>query len=143
LVTFRHKRFRLDPESNWVFTARQIEKTPVRTYGRLRRDEQGRLVLRYRPWLVLPARTLALPAGRYVVGRGLFYPEIRRLEGREEPAQLTLPPCYRTKEEEVARLYQCVAVQDIGLRRGLKAAWTWVRSLFGSRRPVTPVATPA
>ena len=117
-----------------MFTARRIEKTPIRSYGRLARDEQGRLVLTYRPWLVLPVRQQVLPAGCYFVGRGLFYPEIRRVEGDEATAQLTLPPCYRTHEEEVTQIYNLAPVEDIGLRKGFKAIWRWLKGLFG-RKP--------
>lgn len=133
LLTFRRKRFQPDATTNWVFTARSMAKTPVRTYGKLSRDEQGRLVLTYRPWLVLPVQQLVLPEGRYFVGRGLLYPEIWKVEGEEEQAQLTLPPRYRTHEEEVARIYALAAVQDIGLRKGLKNMWCWLKGLFGSR----------
>jgi len=66
----------MEPESNWMFTAREVNKTPIRTYGRLSRGPQGELVLSYRPWLILPRRTLTLPSGKYAVGRGLFYSEI-------------------------------------------------------------------
>ena len=46
-----------------MFLARKINKVPARTYGKLLRDEKGSLVLQYRPWLVLPERTLVLPEG--------------------------------------------------------------------------------
>ena len=140
-LTFRRARFQPDAKENWMFTARPIEKTPIRTYGRLARDEQGRLVLTYRPWLVLPVRRLVLPEGRYFVGRGLFYPELRRAEGKESTAQLTLPPRYQTHEEEVARIYGLAPVEDVGLRKGFKAIWSWWRGLFG-RKP-KPLAVAA
>jgi hypothetical protein len=131
LATLRHTRFRPDPAENWAFTSRKIAGAPVRTYGTLRCDPEGRLQFRYRPWLILPSRTLLLPAGRYMVGRGLLYPELRRLEGGESEAQLTWPAHCRTHEAELARLYQCVSVQDIGLRKGLKTIWGWLKGLFG------------
>ncbi|MBI5383735.1 MAG: hypothetical protein HZA90_03520 [Verrucomicrobia bacterium] len=133
-LTFRRVRFQPSPTVNWVFTARKIEKVPIRTCGRLSRDEQGRLVLNFRPWLVLPRRTLVLPEGKYFVGRGLFYPEVRKIEGEEEPTQLTLPPRYRTHEEEFAKAYELGAVQDIGLRKGFKNLWRWLKGLFGFRK---------
>jgi len=45
LVTFRETRFKVEPDSNWMFTAREVNKTPIRTYGRLSRGPQGELVL--------------------------------------------------------------------------------------------------
>jgi hypothetical protein len=131
LLTFRHRRFAPAPGPDWVFTARKIGKTPVRTYGTLARDEQGRLVLRYRPWLVLAQRELVLPAGRYFVGRGLFYPEVHRIEGADSRGQLALPPRYRTHEEDLAHRLALGPVENIGLRKGLKALWDWLQGLFG------------
>jgi hypothetical protein len=138
LVTFRHRRFRPAPERCWAFTARQIERAPVRTLGRLMRDDRGGLALHYRPWLVLPRRTLALPPGNRFVGRGLFYPEIRRRAGAEAEAELTLPPRYRSHEEELARLQQFDSVQDIGLRRGLQAVCAWLKGVCGYGRKSLP-----
>jgi hypothetical protein len=131
-LTLRWKRHQVHPESNWVFTARAIDKTPARTYGRLTRDDAGRMVLRYRPWLILPARSLSLPVGNYFVGRGLFYPEVHRAEGEDSQAQLILSPCYRTHEEAFRSAYGLRSVQDIGLRRGLKSLWRWLKSMVSS-----------
>ncbi len=134
-LTLRRKRFKPEPVSNWAFTARKLEKTPVRTYGQVTREDQGQLVFRYRPWLIFPARSVRLPAGEYFVGRGLFYPEVHRVEGEESRAQLMLPPRQRTHEEEFSRIYSLGPVQDIGLRRGLKNLWRWLKSMvsFGSK----------
>jgi hypothetical protein len=126
-----------------MFTARKMEQTPVRTYGKVERDEQGRLVMHYRPWLVLPGRKLVLPSGGYFVGRGLFYPEIRRVEGEESQAQLTLPPRYRGHEEELTQILGFAPAQDIGLLRGLKGLWRWFRGLFGHREKRPLAAAPA
>ena len=64
-----------------MFLGRKTEKVPTRTFGKLSRNDKGELVFNYRPWLVLPQRTLVLPAGNYETGRGLFYSEILRVEG--------------------------------------------------------------
>jgi hypothetical protein len=116
-----------------MFTARQLEGVPIRTYGKLRRGDGQSLVFHYRPWLFLPARTLVLPKDRYAVGRGLSYPEVMRLngDGGKVESMFVLPPRYRTHEEEVARAYALGPVVDVGILRGLKAIWGWVKSLFG------------
>lgn len=90
--TFRRARFTPDPKENKMFLARKIDKVPTRTYGRLSRNEAGRLVLRYRPWLVLPERTLLLPEGRYFVGKGAFFTEIQQLVDDDTKSALLLPP---------------------------------------------------
>ena len=134
-LTWRHRRIAPGAAAPWVFTARRIGKAPVRTLGRLSLEPDGRLLLRYRPWLVLPERVLTLPSGQCFVGRGLLFPEIRQMEGGMERAQLSLPPRYRTHEEAIARQFRLAGVQDIGLRRGTKAVWQWLKNLFGRRQP--------
>ncbi len=127
--TGRKNRFKPDVKENKMFLGRKIEKTPTRTYGKLSRNEKGELIFNYRPWLVLPARTLVLPAGNYEAGRGLFYSEILRVEGDSAKTVILLPPRYRGHEEEIAKIYQFAGVRDVGLR----AAWAWFKSLFGGK----------
>lgn len=139
-LTFRRKRFKPDPLVNWAFTAQKIAKTPIRTYGKLTRTAEGRFVLAYRPWLFLKERTLELPADPHAVGRGFINPQIVKIEDDETKAILSFPPRYRTHEEELGRLYK-LDVQDVGLLRGFKAAWRWLKELFGfSPPPQTAVA---
>jgi hypothetical protein len=130
LFTLRHKRSKPDPAVNTAFTARRLNKVPVRTYGKLVRDESGRLILKYRPWLVLPERTLTLPAAIYAVGRGLLNPDVVPVEDEWTKSVLTLPPRYLTHEEEVARIYQLAGVRDVGMIKGFKACWQWLRGRF-------------
>ncbi len=130
--TGRKNRFRPDATANKMFLGRKIEKTPTRTYGKLARNDKGELAFTYRPWLVLPARTLILPAGNYEAGRGIFYSEILRVDGDSAKTMILLPPRYLGHEEEVAKVYQLAGVRDVGLR----AAWGWFKSLFGGGRKV-------
>lgn len=135
LLTLRRMRFAPRPDGNWAFTAREIEAVPVRTYGRVRRNEQGALVLRYRPWLVLPPRTLTLPSRTYAVGRGLLHPELLELEGEQASTVLNFPPRCRTHEDQLVRVYALAGVRDVGFR----AVWGWLKELFGAEpRPVAP-----
>ncbi len=131
--TFRSRRFKPAPNGNWMFAARKIEKTPIRTYGKLVRNEPGGLVFEYRPWLVMKPRTLTLPAGTYAVGRGLFYPEIMRVEGENTRTMLVLPPRYRSHEEAVNAAYGLAGIRDVGLLKGFKAIWKWLKGLFGAK----------
>lgn len=125
-ITFRKTRFKVELDANWVFTARQMKKAPIRSYGRLSRSPEGELTLSYRPWLFLPRRSLTLPSGKYAVGRGLFYSEIIALEGDETTTAITLPPRYRSHEEELSSIYRLGGVQDLGMVKGLKAIWNWM-----------------
>ncbi len=132
--TLRRRRFQPDPAGNWLFLARRLGKVPVRTYGRLVREAPGTCVLRYRPWLVLPARTLTLPPEPYAVGRGLFYSEVVKLEGDDARSLLTLPPRYRSHEEELARIYGFAGVRPAGLRAALR----WFTGALGFRPKLQP-----
>jgi hypothetical protein len=131
LLTARQRRFKPQADSNWMFTARPMEEAPVRTYGRLHRDTQGRLVLQYRPWLILPTRELILPPGNYAIGRGLVYPELMQVEGQSTRTILDLSPRYRTHEAELAKIYGLGEVRETGVIKGFKAVWKWFRGLLG------------
>ncbi|MCG3148693.1 MAG: hypothetical protein PCFJNLEI_02138 [Verrucomicrobiae bacterium] len=137
--TFRHKRFKPAPDANWMFTGRKIEKTPIRTYGRLRKDAESKLLFEYKPWLFLPVRTVALPAGRYAIGRGLFCPEIMTVEDKKTRSLLAMPPRYKRHEDEIGRIYGITDIRDVGLLKGLKAIWNWVTG----KSAVEPVIVPA
>ncbi|HEX7653984.1 MAG TPA: hypothetical protein VF607_10785 [Verrucomicrobiae bacterium] len=131
--TGRKNRFHPHPQANRLFLGRKVEKVPTRTYGTLRRNEQGQLVLTYRPWLILPSRTLVLPPGRYEAGCGVFYSEILLVEGESAKTILLLPPRFLGHEAEVATIYQLAGTRDVGLR----AAWAWFKSLFSGKTAVT------
>ncbi|MCX6928892.1 MAG: hypothetical protein NT154_37630 [Verrucomicrobia bacterium] len=126
-VTLRRTRFQPGSSANRMFLAREIDKVPARSYGKLLRDERGNLVLKYHPWLVLPERTLVLPEGRYAVAKGLFYSQIMRVENQGMTEAILLPPRYRGHEEELVSLYGLAGVRDAGLR----AAFRWLKELIG------------
>jgi hypothetical protein len=129
-VTLRRRRFVPDRSANRMFLAREINDVPARTYGTLRRDEQGRLLLQYRPWLVLPKRRLTLAEGSYCIGKGLFYSQIMRMEGEKLSAAVLLPPRYRGHEDELVSAYGLAGVREAGLRAGFR----WLRESLGFRR---------
>ena len=133
ICTFRKYRFKPDAKANKIYLSRKINKVPARTYGKLLRDEKGQLIVNYRPWLVLPQRTLVLPEGNYEAGRGLFYSEIVRVEGAAAKTLILLPPRYRGHEEEIAKIYNFAGVRDVGLL----AAWAWFKSLFAGTKTAT------
>ncbi len=131
-ITGKRKRFKPAPNANWMFTGRKIEKTPIRTYGKLIRDDKGQLTFEYRPWLFMQKRTQTLPVGKYAIGRGLFYPDFLLVDGEKVKALLTMPPRYKGHEQEVAQIYSISDVRDTGLLKGIKAIWRWfTRNLFG------------
>src|SRR5262249_1331659 len=78
--TNRSNRFAPELNGNWMFTAGGLTGAPLRTYGRLFRAEDGQLVFEYGPWILMRKRRVPVPSGHYGVGRGLFYPEMMRLD---------------------------------------------------------------
>lgn len=138
--TFRRHRFMPAANANWIFAARKIGSMPIRTYGKLINDGTGRLTFEYRPWLVLPKKVLVLPEGRYAVGRGLFYPEIMKVEGEDTKTVFILPPRYKGHETDLARACSVSDVRDVGILRGLKAVGSAMRSLFGSKTEAVATA---
>jgi hypothetical protein len=127
IITVRRHRFKPHPTENKMFLSRKIEKVPARTYGRLTRDEQGNLTLKYRPWLVLAERSVTLPAAKYAIGKAVFYSDIHQVEGEKTRTALMLPPRYRGHEDELVKIYNLEGVHPAGLR----AAWQWIKGLFG------------
>jgi len=142
-LTIRRGRFKPAANANWMFTARRIEKTPIRSYGKLIRGEKGELTFEYRPWLFMQKKTLTLPQGKYAVGRGLLYPEIMTVEGEEEKTMLLLPPRYKGHESDLAHAYNITDIRDVGLLKGFKAIWNWMKNLCGFRTKPVAAAAPA
>jgi len=134
-VTFRRKRFTPVEGGNKVFLSRKTLGVPSRTYGKLYRDVGGPLVLKYRPWLFLPQRSVALPEGNYVVAKGMIYSEISREDGEQLKSAVLLPPRYRSHEERLVEIYRLAGVRDAGLR----AAFKWLKQQlgFGASTPAT------
>ena len=127
-LTFRKHRFKVaEKGENLLFSSNTLTKqgVPMRTYGRLRHEpENGKLVFRYRPWLVLPERTTDVKLAAPAVGEGLF---ISSIEDGEETA-FVLPPRYRGHEAAVARAY---SIQGEVRPVGLLKAWSALKELFG------------
>lgn len=138
LLTRRRRRFQPGGESNLLFTARALEGAPIRAYGRLRLRPGGGLEFSYCRWVFFGERRFALPAGHYVVGRGLLYPEISRREGDRFFPLFALSPRYGGHEETLARVYELEGVVEVGWRRGFQAVWRWLRSLLGASSASVP-----
>lgn len=134
--TRRHKRFTPDAVANKLFLGRKINKVPARTYGKLSCNEAGKLVLNYRPLLVLPSRTVELPDGNYAVGCGLLYCEIMRVEGDGAKTTMLLPPRYRGHETELIKIYGLTGTREVGIL----AAWKWLKELCGFKAQPQMVA---
>jgi len=136
--TLRNRRFKLLADGNKLFTAREISGVPMRTYGRLFQESDGKLILKFRPWLVLPERTVEVPRDGLVVGKGLFFSEVLGFDKAADKTDtlLLLPPRYRGHEELFARTYHISGSCDVGLRK----AWGWIKEAVGFGAKKQPVA---
>lgn len=110
----------------WAFSACKVGKAPHRAFGRVGRNDRGELTFTWRPWLVFAPRTEVLPAGNYVIGRGLIHSEILRVEGESAPDIFNLPPRCNGHEEAVAAAIGLREVRPVGLR----AFWAALKGLF-------------
>jgi hypothetical protein len=136
--TFRRHRFQVLADGNKLFTGREIAGAPRRTYGRLFQEADGRLLFRFRPWLVLPERSVEVPRDGLVVGKGFFYSEVLGFEKAADrnSTLLLLPPRYVGHEELFARTYRISGTCEVGLRR----AWSWLKEAFGFGAKKAPAA---
>ena len=126
LVSFRSSSFKVGSETNVAFLAHKTQGTPVRTKGVLAQNTDGTLTFRYRPWLVLPERSLVLPTGRHAVGRGVLHPTLIQSDGASYREIISFPPRCTSHEAELATVYGAVEVRDTGIR----AAWAWLKNSF-------------
>jgi hypothetical protein len=135
--TFRSRRFTLLADGNKLFTAREVSGVPMRTYGRLYQMTDGKLIFKFRPWLVLAERTVEVPREGLVVGKGVFFSEVLGFDKQLDKTDtlLLLPPRYRGHEDLFARTYHISGTCEVGLRK----AWSWIKEAFGfgAKKPAT------
>jgi len=99
-------------------------KVPVRTYGELSLDAEGKAwVFHYRPWLIGAVRSVRVEPEAAEVAKGMFFSTLRDQEG----TLFLLPPRYRDHEEELVSIYAIPG----GIRpAGLLKAWGAAKELF-------------
>lgn len=131
-------RKRATPEQPHAFTARVTEGVPVRTFGRIVRAEDGSVCFSYRPWLLLPARNLPLPAADLAIGRGVFFPSLLQCQQASSATTriVVFLPRYRSHENSIASHFEIRDLRDSTLTKGFKAMRNWLGEAlqFGKRR---------
>ncbi|PTL82531.1 hypothetical protein [Vitiosangium sp. GDMCC 1.1324] len=135
-LLLRWRRQKVDAPTVRAFAA-ELEGVPARTYGTLTRTEAGAVDFTFRPWLVLPARTVRV-AGSVVgleVEKGLISPMVVLVEpSRQVRALIRLPPRYRKLEFAVAGVFGALPLHEAALVRGLVGGWQWLKSQFSRTR---------
>ena len=87
--------------------------------------------------MVFPSRSEELPEGKYEIGRGVLYSELLVILDDDTRTLMCLPPRYRGHEAELVNCYGLAGMRDVGLR----AAWAWLKGVFGFRRAL-PTGAP-
>lgn len=133
--TLRKRRFVPAPQENRVFSSNLLTKlgVPMRTYGRLSNSaENSSWSFSYRPWLVLPKRSVIVQPTAPFVGEGMFFSAI----GDGEKTLFLLPPRYRGHERALVDVYRMEGgVQPAGILK----SWKLLRELFGGSATRTQV----
>ena len=119
-----------------AFLARKMGGAPTRTYGRLVRGETGEVTFAYRPWLVLPERTMRVGPGSVAVAKGVLFPSLlHATEAGERRAILVMfLPRYRAHEQTIAAHFEIAEIVDSPLLRGFQAIRSWLSETLSLRR---------
>ena len=114
-----------------AFLARSYQGIPSRSYGRIETDAIGNAVFVRRPWLVLPARRVPLPANGLVLCKGLLHPSLghRSVPDAKLVRICYLLPRYRGVEDSLAARLRCTETLDSALVRGFNAMRQWFRDV--------------
>lgn len=134
LLTLRRARCSPSGAEHRAFTARKIERAPVRSCGKLIKTPSGEFHFEYRPWLIFPRNVVKLPNTNLAIGNGFLYPILLRESEGKESALINFPPRYCGHEDELAREY-ALPLRDVGVYRGMKAAWRWVQEFISGKSP--------
>jgi hypothetical protein len=109
-----------------AFATRGLSGPAPRACGRIEGGTAADRRFVWRPWLILPRRTVAIP-GQVALRRGALSPVLIALGGVREPVLARFPPRYKGVEEPLGRRLGATEIRDGRLVRGLKAAWAWLR----------------
>lgn len=110
-----------------AFAGRGLAGPPLRSLGKLVPTPLGGWAFRWRPWLVLPARSVELgAASTTAIVRGALSPRLVRTAVRETTLA-RFPPRFRGREAGLAARLGAADVLDGRIVRGFRAAWRALR----------------
>jgi hypothetical protein len=127
-----------------AFLARKMGGVPSRTYGRLARTESGEVTFIYRPWLLLPERTMPLAPGSVAVAKGVLFPSLLHAaeSGRRRAILVMFLPRYRSHEQTIAAHFEITEIVDSPLLKGFRAIRSWFSEVLSLGRKSDPAALP-
>jgi hypothetical protein len=112
-----------------AFSQKGLKGVPPRSLGRVE-THGAQWVFRYRPWLVLPARRIAVPEGKLAVLEGAISPLLVRQGALRPQTLVRFPPRFRNREAELAKRLGAGEVLEGRIVRGFRAAWKWLKESF-------------
>ena len=137
IIVPRRARRHARPGRPQAFLARRVDEVPVRTFGYLTRSA-GVIRFEYRPWLILPRRSIEMPRDALAISRGVLFPALLyRAEGTALVMFLTFAPRYRGLECAIAAHFHIDDIRDGPLLIGLKAVRAWLGETIGPRKTVS------
>lgn len=105
-----------------AFAGRGLSGVPTRTLGRLTRSDPESLCFQYRPWFLLPRRSIPLESASLYAVDGSMYPSLYEdPEGRTK-AIVDLAPRARRSCESLAALYLLAGTGESWLKRQTTSA---------------------
>lgn len=121
-----------------AFAGRGLSEVPTRTLGHLELTESQSLCFQYRPWLVLPKRTIELHSLTLYAVDGSLYPSLYEdPEGRSK-ATIDLPPRARQTCDSLARAFELGGSGESWLQRktastksGISQLWSQFGDAWG------------
>lgn len=122
------------PTEPHAFLAQKIAAVPVRTYGRLTRGEKGEVTFSFRPWLILPERSISIPAGSVAIAEGVPFPSLLHAsdEQKRRAILVIFLPRYRSHVHSIAAHFEIVEIEESPLMKGFRAVRVWI---FGTLNP--------
>ena len=115
-----------------AFLARKVAAVPVRTYGRLTRGEKGEVTFSFRPWLILPERSITIPAGSVAIAKGVLFPSL--LHASEDQKRRVILviflPRYRSHEHSIASHFEILDIEESPIMKGIRAMRVWLAETF-------------
>jgi hypothetical protein len=115
-----------------AFLAARSSGAPIRTMGHAVPSARG-IRFTYRPWFVLPKRTIDLESSRPVLVCGAIWATLR--DDARNRGVIALPPRYNRVAADVATAFGAVP-RDGLIRRGWRDFRAFLGSIFG--RPISP-----
>lgn len=115
-----------------AFLARKVAAVPLRTFGRLTRGSKGEVKFAYRPWLILPERSITLPAGSVAVAKGILFPSLLHAsdEKKRRAILIIFLPRYRAHEHLIASHFEILDFEESPIVKGIRAMRIWLAETF-------------